>query len=190
MYIYIGFPGSSAGNKSTCNAGDPSSIPGLGQSTGEGTGYPFQYSWASLVVQRVKNLPALRETWFDPWIGKIPWRRAWQPTPVFLPEESPQTEKPGGLQSMGSQRVRYDSAIKQHTHTQYIFYNSHAILIGVRWYNSLWFWSALHWQLVMLNISRQLLAIGMSSVVMKVKWNSCAQRVEFTYAMMKSVSLF
>ena len=44
MYIYIGFPGSSAGNKSTCNAGDPSSIPGLGQSTGEGTGYPFQYS--------------------------------------------------------------------------------------------------------------------------------------------------
>ena len=33
----------------------------------------------------------------DSWVGKIPWRRAWQPTPVFLPGESPWTEKPGGL---------------------------------------------------------------------------------------------
>ena len=40
---------------------------------------------------------------FDPCVGKIPWRRAWQPTPVFLPGESPWTEEPGGLQSMGSQ---------------------------------------------------------------------------------------
>ena len=47
---------------------------------------------------------------FDPWSGKIPWRRAWQPTPVFLPGESPWTEKPGGLQFMGSQRVRHDWA--------------------------------------------------------------------------------
>ena len=39
---------------------------------------------ASLVVQTVKNLPAMWETW----VGKIPWRRAWQPTPVFLPGES------------------------------------------------------------------------------------------------------
>ena len=39
---------------------------------------------------------------FDPWVRKIPWRREWQPTPVFWPGEFPQTEKPGGLQSMGS----------------------------------------------------------------------------------------
>ena len=39
---------------------------------------------------------------FDPWVGKIPWRRAWQPTPVFLPGESPWAEEPGGLQSIGS----------------------------------------------------------------------------------------
>ena len=45
---------------------------------------------------------------FDPWVGKIPWRRKWQPTPVFLPGESPWTEQPGGLQSKGSHRVRYD----------------------------------------------------------------------------------
>ena len=42
----------------------------------------------------------------DPWVGKILWRRAWQPTLVFLPGES-QTEEPGGLESLGSQRVGY-----------------------------------------------------------------------------------
>ena len=57
------FPGGSAGKESTCNAGDPSSIPGLGRSAGEGIGYPLQYSWASLVAQLVKNPPALWETW-------------------------------------------------------------------------------------------------------------------------------
>ena len=41
----------------------------------------------SLVAQLVKNLPAMQET-YDSWVGKIPWRRKWQPTPVFLPGES------------------------------------------------------------------------------------------------------
>ena len=45
---------------------------------------------------------------FNPWVRKIPWRRAWQPVPVFLPGESPWTEKPGGLQSMVLQRVRHN----------------------------------------------------------------------------------
>ena len=45
---------------------------------------------------------------FDPWLRKIPWRRAWQPTPVFLLGESPWTEEPGGLQSIGSQRVGHN----------------------------------------------------------------------------------
>ena len=40
------------------------------------------------VAQIVKNLPAVWETGFGPWIGKIPWRREWLPTPVFLPIES------------------------------------------------------------------------------------------------------
>ena len=55
------FPGNSAGKESTCNAGDPSSIPG--RSPGEGIGYLLQYSWASLVTQTVKNLPAVQATW-------------------------------------------------------------------------------------------------------------------------------
>ena len=42
----------------------------------------------SQVAQMVENLPAMRRPGFDPWVGKIPWRRAWQPTPVFLPGES------------------------------------------------------------------------------------------------------
>ena len=57
------FSDSSAGKESTCNAGDPGSIPGLGRSAGEGIGYPLQYFWASLVAQLVKNLPAKWETW-------------------------------------------------------------------------------------------------------------------------------
>ena len=40
---------------------------------------------------------------FDPWVVKIPWRRVWQPIPVFLPGESPWTEEPGGLLSKGAQ---------------------------------------------------------------------------------------
>ena len=85
--IKVGFPDSSVGKESTCNAGDPDSIPGLGRSSGEGIGYPLQYSWASLAGQLVKNPSAMWETGFDPWLGKIPWRRGKLPTLVFWPRE-------------------------------------------------------------------------------------------------------
>ena len=61
--LSMGFPGSSAGKESACNAGDPGSIPGLGRSPGEGIGYALQYSWASLVAQLVKNQLTVWETW-------------------------------------------------------------------------------------------------------------------------------
>ena len=61
--ILKGFPCGSAGKESTCNAGDPGLIPGLGRSPGEVIGYTLQYSWASLVAQTVKNLSAVQETW-------------------------------------------------------------------------------------------------------------------------------
>ena len=51
----------------------------------------------------------------DTWVGKIPWRRVWQPTPVYLPRESPRTEEPGRPQSLESQRVRHDWATKHST---------------------------------------------------------------------------
>ena len=60
--MFLGFPLGSAGKESACNAGDPGLIPRLGRSAGEEIGYPLQYSWASLVAQWVKNLPAMQET--------------------------------------------------------------------------------------------------------------------------------
>ena len=61
MPIYICL--SSVAKESTCNARDPGLIPGSGRSAGEGISYPPQDSWASLVAQLVKNLPAMQETW-------------------------------------------------------------------------------------------------------------------------------
>ena len=82
-----GFSGSSAGKKSTLNAGDTGLIPGSGRSTGEGIGYPLQYSWVSLTAQLIKNPSASGRLGFDPWVGKIPWRREWLLTPVLQPGE-------------------------------------------------------------------------------------------------------
>ena len=61
-----------------------------------------------LVAQMVKRLPTVRETRVRSLIGKTPWRRKWQPTPVLLPRKIPRVEELGGLQSMGSQRVGHD----------------------------------------------------------------------------------
>ena len=58
-----GFPDSSVGKETACNPEYPGLIPGSGRSPGEGTGYPLQYSWASLVAQLVKNPLAMWETW-------------------------------------------------------------------------------------------------------------------------------
>ena len=77
-------------------------------------GFSNQEYWSGLPFPSPGDLPnpgiepgspALQA---DPWVGKIPWRKEWLPTPVFLPGESPWTEEPGVLQSMGSQRVRHD----------------------------------------------------------------------------------
>ena len=66
----------------------------------------------SVVALTVKNLPAMRETWVQSLGQEDPWRRAWQPTPVLLPGESPWTEELGGLNSMVLQRVRHDLVTK------------------------------------------------------------------------------
>ena len=56
-FLILGFPGSSAGKESACNAGDPSSIPGLGRSPGEGKGYPLQYSGLEYSMNSPWNSP-------------------------------------------------------------------------------------------------------------------------------------
>ena len=102
-----GFPGSSTGTESACNAEDPSSIAESGRSPEGEIGYPLQYSWASMMAQMVKRLPTNGRSRFDPWVRKIPWRRKWQPIAVLLPGES-QGQQSGGLPSMGSHRVGHD----------------------------------------------------------------------------------
>ena len=84
---FWGFPDGSVGKESTCKAGDPGSVPGSGRSTGERIGYPFQYSWSSLVAQMVKNLPTIPETWVRSMHWEDPWRRERLPNPVFWPAE-------------------------------------------------------------------------------------------------------
>ena len=104
--IYEDFPDSSVGKESTCNAGDPGLIPGLGRSSGEGIGYPLQCFSASLVAQLVKNLSVMQETW----IRFLGWEE-----PL---EEGKATHSsiltwriPWTVQSMKSQKLRHDRAI-------------------------------------------------------------------------------
>ena len=84
---HTSFPDSSVGKESSCNAGDTSLIPGSWRFAGEGTGYPLQYSWASIVAKLVKNPLQCGRPVFNPWVGKIPWRRERLPSPVFWPGE-------------------------------------------------------------------------------------------------------
>ena len=104
------FPGSSAGKESACNAGDPSSIPGLGRSSGEGIGYKLQYSWASLVAQKVKNPPAMQETWLWSLGLEDSLEKGMVTHSRIFAQRTPWTEEPGRLQSMGSQIVGHDWA--------------------------------------------------------------------------------
>ena len=99
-YLLYTFTHSSVGKESTCNAGDPSSIPGLGRSAGEGIGYPLQYSWASLMAQLVKIHVQCGRPGFDPWVGKIPWRRERVPTSVFWPGEFHELYSPCGCKEL------------------------------------------------------------------------------------------
>ena len=73
----------------------------------------LEYFWSSLWLRWSRLCLQCSRPGFDPWVWMILGRRAWQATVVFLPEESPWTEVPGGLQATGSQRVRHDWATRQ-----------------------------------------------------------------------------
>ena len=72
IILLQGFPGSSIGKESACNAGDPGLIPGLERSRVEGLGYPLQYSWASLVGQAIKNGCNVQDLGLIPGLGRSP----------------------------------------------------------------------------------------------------------------------
>ena len=108
----MGFPGNSAGRSSSCNGGDPSLISGTGRSPGEGIGYPFQYSWVSLVAQMVKNLPELRETW----VQSLGWEDSLEESMAthscILDWRIPIDRRAWQVATMGFQRVGQDLATK------------------------------------------------------------------------------
>ena len=103
----------SVGKESACSAGDPSLIPGSGRSAGEGMGYLLQYSWASLVAQLEKNLPAVWETWIWSLGWEDPLEKGKATHSSILARKCPWT-----IQSMGSQKVRHDWATFTTTTTQ------------------------------------------------------------------------
>ena len=87
--------------------GDLGSISGLGRSSGEGTGYSPQYFWASPVAQTVKNLPVVLETWVRSLGWEDPLEEGMAAHSSIPAWRIPWTEEPGGLQSMGSPRVKH-----------------------------------------------------------------------------------
>ena len=107
--VFLDFPCGSAVKESTCNAGDPGSIPGLWRSPGEGIGYPLRYSWGSLVAQLVKNLLAMWEIW----VGYLGWEDPLEKgISSILAWRIPWKEEPGRLQSIESQRIGHDWVIR------------------------------------------------------------------------------
>ena len=107
------FPGSSDGKESTCNAGETLVwFPGwedLWRRDRLPTPIFLGFPGASAGKKSACNV---KDLGLIPGLGKFPWRRPWLPTPVFLPGKSPWTEKPGGLQPMGSQRFGHDWVTK------------------------------------------------------------------------------
>ena len=78
-------------------------------------GFPWWLRWWRICLE-------CRWPGFDPWVRKIPWRRKWLPTLVFLPGEFPWTEEPSRLQSMGLQRVEQVWATNTFTFFKYLSY--------------------------------------------------------------------
>ena len=114
--FHLGFPGGSEGKESTCNAGDPGWIPGLGRSPGEGTGYPLQCSclenpmdggaWWAAVHGVVKS-----RTWPSDFTFTFHFHALEKEMAAHssvLAWRIPGTGEPGGLLSVGSCRVRHD----------------------------------------------------------------------------------
>ena len=106
------FPGSSAGKESACNAGDPSLSPGLGRSSGEGIGYPLQYPRAFLVAQRVKNLPAMWQTWVQPLGWEDPLEKSMATHSSILSWTTPMDSGAWQATIHGVARVGHDLAVK------------------------------------------------------------------------------
>ena len=87
---------------------EPGGLQFMGlQRVGHNGAWACFYFLTSLVAQMVKHLPTMQDTGFDPWVGKIPWRRKWQPTPVLLPGESHEHSPQGRKESDTTKRLHF-----------------------------------------------------------------------------------
>ena len=96
----MGFSESSVDKESACNVGNPGSIPGSGRPAREGIGYPLQDSWASIMAQLVKNLPAKQETWVWSLGWEDPLEKERLRIPVFWPGEFHGLYSPRGCKEL------------------------------------------------------------------------------------------
>ena len=103
--------------QSRSDAGYLGPIPGLGRSPGEGIGYPLQYSWASLVAQLAKNLPAMWETWVQSLGWEDPLEKGKATHASFLAWRIPWTDSPRG------RKVSDTTERLSLTHSQYVYVN-------------------------------------------------------------------
>ena len=110
------FSNCSAGKEFVCYAGDSCLICGLGRSTGEGLGYPLQYSWASMVAQLVKNLPATWKTW----VGSLGWEN---------PLEKGKVSHPSTL----ARRIPWTVVTKSRTWLSNFHFHFFKMLVGCQW---------------------------------------------------------
>ena len=113
------FPDSSVGEESICNAGDPGSISGSGRSTGEGVGYPLQYSWTSLVTQTV----ILSAIW-EAWLQSLDWEDPLEEGMVN-PLQYSCLENPHGQRSLVgySPWSRKESDMTEQLHFHFLFFS-------------------------------------------------------------------
>ena len=104
----MGFPGSSTGKESSCNAGGLGSIPGLGSPPREDISSPLPYSWVFVVTLLVKNPTCSMGD-----LGSSTLEKGMAAHASILAWRIPWTEEPGGLQSVvGLQRVRHNWVTK------------------------------------------------------------------------------
>ena len=98
------------------------------------------FEQASLVVQTVKNLPVMQETWLDPWVGKMPSRKEQQPTPVFLPGEFHEQRSLASYSSWGRKRVGHEWATNTFTFAS-LWDEYNCVVVWTFFVIALWDWN-------------------------------------------------
>ena len=93
----------------------------------------------------VKNLPAMRRFRFNPWVGKVPWRMKWQPTPVVLSGKSPGQRSLVCYSPLGSKELDTTECICTQATPSHLWYFGMTVQMDENFMNQKWFYSSPHW---------------------------------------------